>query len=290
VAVLESGSSHFFAGWLFRLCRIPVITVLHNTIWPAGFPPKRPIQKLIRFLDSLFFRWGSFANIGVSPECCRQVAQLTNGHSGPNYEIRAQFIEERFKPIVAAPRFDGTRLNVMFIGRITREKGVFDILTIAEKLHRRYPNRVHWEICGTGPDLEELTRQMTQRALPNVTIHGWVSMETLQTIYDRSHFSIIPTTSGFAEGLAMTAAEAILAGRPIITNPTVPALEILQPAALVGKTDDPDSYVKVIEGILGDPGIYQQLVNQCDPLKSQFYDRNKGLTEVLSTVLKTVKL
>jgi glycogen(starch) synthase len=289
VAVLDSGTSHFFMGWLFRLFGISVVTLLHNTIWPNGFPPTKIVSRAVRKLDALFFRWGSSANIGVSPECSRQVAQLTRGRHGPLYEIRAQFLPERFKSIAPPPPFDGSSLRIMFIGRVNRSKGVFDILDIAEKIDKKYPGRVQWEICGRGPDFDKLLERRTQRRIDSVHLLGWVSIDTLQQVYNRSHISIVPTRSDFAEGLAMTAAEAILAGRPIITNPTVPALEILQPASLAGRTDDVDSYVEVIEGLLNDPSMYNRLCEACPPLQYQFYDRKNGLTAMLSSALSTIK-
>jgi glycosyltransferase involved in cell wall biosynthesis len=285
IALLDSGSSHFFMGWLFRLAGIPVVTILHNTIWPSGFLPTAPVPKLIHRLNALFFRWGSSANIGVSPECTRQVIQITNGHHGPLYELRAQFLPGRFEAIAPPPSFDGSLLRIMYIGRINRIKGVFDILEIARRLEEIAPGRVQWEICGTGPDFDELKSRLGEMGLANVKLLGWVSIEQLQEVYNRSHLSIVPTRSDFAEGLAMTAAEAILAGRPIITNPVVPALELLKSAAIEGRTNDVESYVSAIRQLLDDPGIYSRLCKECGPLQAQFYDRNLGLKAVLSKIL-----
>ena len=39
VAVIDSGSSHYFVLGLLRLTGIKIVTVLHNTLWPAGFLP-----------------------------------------------------------------------------------------------------------------------------------------------------------------------------------------------------------------------------------------------------------
>lgn len=285
IAVIESGTGSFFMGWLFRLAGIKVITVLHNTIWPSGFPPTKATQRLIQFLDGIFFRWGSSANIAVSPECSRQVEQITDGHHGPIYEIRAQFLAERFANIAPPPEFDGSSLRIMFVGRIDHSKGVFDILEMAALLNAKLPGKVHWEICGRGPDLESLRLRRHEMSLENVQIRGWVSMEELQEVYDASHLSIVPTRSSFAEGLAMTAAEAILSGRPIIANATVPALEVLRPAALEGRTNDVASYVGVIERLFEDPAIYGRLCSECAPLQKQFYDRSKGLAAVLSAAI-----
>lgn len=288
VAVLDSGTSHFFMGMLFRLSGIPVVTVLHNTIWPSGFRPTKPLSKLIQQLDALFFRWGSSATIGVSPECNRQVEQLTNGRHQPLYQIRAQFLPSRFEPIGPPPIFDGSKLRIMYVGRINKSKGLFDILEMAKKLNEIAPNRVEWEICGSGPDLDLLKARRSQMGLENVILRGWVSLEQLQEVYSRSHISIVPTRSDFAEGLAMTAAEAILSGRPVLTNPVVPALEILGPACLEAKTNNIDSYVEAICSLLHNPNKYGALCGACPALKDQFYDRSNGLTAVLTKVLAAI--
>jgi glycogen synthase len=289
VAVIDSGTLyHFYMGALFRLVRIPVVTVLHNTIWPSGFPPVRALPRLVQWLDSFFFRWGSSATIGVSPECNRQVDQLTKGRHHPLYEIRAQFLLSRFEGISPPPAFDGRTLHIMYIGRINRIKGVFDILEMAAKLNAIAPGRVQWEICGTGVDFDALKHRHSKMQLKNVSLLGWISLEKLRQVYSRNHISIIPTRSDFAEGLAMTAAEAILAGRPIISNPVVPALEILRPAALEAKTNDVDSYVDVILDLLHEPSKYDVICKACVPLQPQFYDRSKGLSAVLAEVLRNL--
>ena len=51
-----------------------------------------------------------------------------------------------------------------------------------------------------------------------VSIRGW-TLQDLQEVYARSHVSIVPTRSDYREGFAMTAAEAILAGRPVSPAP-----------------------------------------------------------------------
>src|SRR5262249_45311911 len=95
-AVLDSGCTHYFVTGLFRLMGIRVVTVLYNSLWPHGFPPTRPITRAVLRLDSLFFRHAATAVIGISPECTRQVEQLTRGRHAPLYQTYAQFPREYF--------------------------------------------------------------------------------------------------------------------------------------------------------------------------------------------------
>jgi hypothetical protein len=84
----------------------------------------------------------------------------------------------------------------------------------------------------------------------------------------------------------MTAAEAILAGRPVITNPVVPALEVLRSACIEARTNDIDSYVAAILGLIDDPSQYRALCDACPALRDQFYDRQQGLTAILKKAAK----
>ncbi len=67
VAILDSGAVPFFMMELFRLAGIPVVVVLHNTIWPHSFRHRGGLHGLTLALDGLFFRHGANAVVAVSP-------------------------------------------------------------------------------------------------------------------------------------------------------------------------------------------------------------------------------
>jgi glycogen synthase len=290
VAVIDSGATYYFVTALFRLFGIRVIPVLHNTLWAHGFPPTRPIPRAIQRLDSFFYRHVATAVIGVSPECTRQVEQLTRGRHAPLYQIRAQFPRDYFARIPPPPPFEQRPFRIMFIGRVNRIKGVFDILEMARKVEARAPGQVRWEICGSGSDLEELRRRHGEMGLESIVhIRGWTSLPDLIEVYARSHAAIVPTRSSFIEGLAMTAAEAILAGRPLITNPVVPALEVLRPACVAARTDDVDSHVEGVLKLISDREYYEDLRRACPGVAGPFYDREQGLAAVLKRIIEPLK-
>ena len=255
---------------------------MHNTLWPAGYPPASLISRSLLFLDSLFFRWVATATLAVSPECVRQVRKITRGKHGPIYTFTIQFVRQSFEPRTEPPPLDKPPFRLLYSGRIIRNKGVFDLLDIMQRVDAKAPGRTRLDICGTGPDLESLKIQCARRGLENIiSIRGWTSPMDLRSSLAASHASIVPTRSDFAEGMAMTAIEAILSGRPVITSPVVPALEVLQPACLAAKTNDVDSYVDAVIELIVKPALYENLSRSCEALQADFYDRSQSSGAVL---------
>jgi glycogen synthase len=287
VALVDSGSTHYFVLTLFRLCGIRVVPILHNTLWPSGFPPTRPIPRLVQWLDTLlFWRWTPTAVLAVSPECERQVDALRGRKRYPIFQIRAQFERSYFARIPPAPPHAQRPFRMMFIGRINRIKGVFDILQIARAIEDSHPGLVRWEMCGRGVDFDELSAVHRELRLDEVVLlRGWTSLEDLTDVYSRSHASIVPTRSSFTEGLAMTAAEAILAGRPLVTNPVVPALEVLREACMEARTNDADSHRVAVVSLATDAALYERLRAACGAYQAQFFDREADLTAGLKRAL-----
>lgn len=287
VAILDSGCTHYFMMALFRLAGIKVLPVLHNTLWPANFPPRKPIRRLVLWLDRLFWQRGPMAVIAVSPEGERQLETLRDRKTYPVFQTRAQFHPDYFAAIPPPPPHGSRPFTVMFIGRVDIIKGVLDIPLMARMVEDEHPGLVRWIVCGSGPALEELRKLHETLDLGEVVdIKGWTTLEEIVRVYARSHASIVPTTSLFPEGLAMSAAEAILAGRPLVTNPVVPALELLRPAAIAAETNDPASHARAVVRLALDRDLYERLRTACPPLAYPFYDRRQSLEAVLHRAME----
>lgn len=284
VALLDSGSIEYFLMILFHLSGIKVVPILHNTLWVKGFP--RRGLKVVQWLNDWFLRKFPFAVIGVSPECVRQLEQIAPSHPYPVLQVRAQFAPEFFRSIAPPPDHQTRPFEILFVGRSEESKGVFDIVDMAARVEETEPGRAHWTICGTGPALEALIERAAANGLSHVIdIRGWVSLDDLHRIYGRSHVSIVPTRSGFNEGLAMTAAEAILAGRPVVTNAIVPALEVLRPACEEATPENIPSHADAVLRLMRDKQLWLERCRACRPLQSQFYDDARSLRSVVERIL-----
>ena len=70
----------------------------------------------------------------------------------------------------------------MFVGRIERYKGVFDLVAVASEIECRQPGLVEWALCGTGSADAELRRAVTAARLCDI-IHfrGFVNRTSMIT-------------------------------------------------------------------------------------------------------------
>lgn len=283
-AFLQSGSTHYFAMSLFRVFGIKVIPIMHNTLWPAGYPPTTLSARVIRFLDMCFFRWCASAVLAVSPECLRQVSGITGGKHCNLYPFTIQFDEAAFQP--SEPPAHSLTFRLLFAGRFAANKGVYDLVEIMKLVEATIPGRVHLDVCGDGPDFHALKSIVEGSRI--ITLHGWTEPRKLRNIMKSSHASIVPTKSGFAEGMAMTAIEPILLGRPVITNTVVPALEVIREACIEARTDDIESYANCIVRLAKCPVEYRRLTDSCAALRKEFFDTSKSLRTTLNSAFSVM--
>jgi glycosyltransferase involved in cell wall biosynthesis len=291
VLIVDSGTTHWIVLSLLSLFRIPVIAVIHNTLWPMGFPPQRRLDKLLRSLDGVFFRHFAAATVAVSPECERQVRVVAGKTKGPVYQCRAQYRHGFLDRVHAVPLHSDLPFRTLFLGRIEENKGIFLILAVAERLEIELPGQFAWKIVGSGSASEELERQVSERRLGHmVQVEGRIPDEqkALET-FNWAHAMIVPTTSTFCEALPMVAAESVLAGRPVVVSDVVPAWQVLGPAAIKAETDNVDSFVEAFRRLASDTQYYEECQRATAAVQSQFYDAQQGLGNVIGRAVLNLK-
>jgi glycogen synthase len=282
--ILDSGSVPFYLLGLLPLGGARILAVLHNSLRPGGQPPRGWGRRLAQWLDlHLFWRRIPMATLGVSPACVRQLREIAGASlSGATHEFRLMFRRDYFDAIPPAPSHRADPFRVNYVGRATREKGATDVLRIARRAEDRLPGRIRWEVCGDGPELGRMRELRVELGLESIVdLRGWVPPAVLREVHARSHAGIVPTRGTFAEGMAATAAESILAGRPIVTSANVPALELLRPACVQAAQDDVESHADAVVRLATDAQLYETVREACTTLQGQFYDRAQGLAAVL---------
>lgn len=287
VAIVDSGTTHWACLAVLKLFGVRVIGSLHNAPWPNGYKPRELVKRMVLAADGWFWRRIAGGLVAISPECERQVRELSGTLEIPTAQHRAQFRQSDFAAL-PPPSAESRPLRILFAGRVEANKGVLDLVAIAQALEEKRPGEVRFDVCGDGSALGALTTAMRDSGLQGVIrIHGRLARPELLRCYASSHAVIVPTRSDFCEGMPLVCAEAVLSGRPVITSQLSNAADVLPDALMMATPDTPSSYAGAILRLLDEPDLYARLLAACAPLRSQFLDPQRGFAAALAKLLRS---
>ncbi|MEO9806283.1 MAG: glycosyltransferase [Reichenbachiella sp.] len=159
-----------------------------------------------------------------------------------------------------------TEKIVLFVGRLSGQKGPMQFLDIAEKVHEKYPN-TRFVMSGDGDLYKKLIEAgAASHIADRFHITGYLGHDDLQKLYGLADVYCMPS---FSEPFGLTALEAADAGLPLVLSDKCGAAELLPEAALA----DPGNVIQFAEEIVA---ILQ------DPKKS------KARTEAHKEIIKNL--
>ena len=136
-------------------------------------------------------------------------------------------------------------LQLLFVGRLSRSKGVHRVLQIAKRLHERGVN-YQLTLVGDGPERPKFTAFVKQQGLGNeIRFTGWQPMNTLGKYYEAAHFLIFPSSS---EGWPKVLSEAMAYGVVPLASSIASIPQILEEtkAGLAISPDNIQGYINAI--------------------------------------------
>ena len=273
--LLLTGNQNFW--WILsplRLLGTKIVISYHAVVWPKLRPRPLPWTLMVK-LNGLLILKHARAVLSTSHDIRRQVEEVLGSRVDrvdildhlPTY-APAQFAAVTPPGDPSKPPF-----RVFFLGRTETNKGIYDIVQIADELEKQSPGKFRFDLCGSGSELERLRERVRSLGLEDVVhCHGYASPETVRELINASHASIVPTRSDYEAGFEMTCAESILAGRPLITSAVCPALEYMRDASVEARPDDAGSYREALVELSSDPELYERKRQACARYQQQFYD------------------
>lgn len=118
-------------------------------------------------------------------------------------------------PLVLSKRKDAAILRVLFLGLLTQQKGIYDLLEVLAENKTEFENKLILHVGGNG-DLTTFHKKIKQLELENIVIfHGWVSGCKKEALFLNSDLLILPS---YAEGLPMVILEAMSYGLPVVAT------------------------------------------------------------------------
>ena len=286
VAVVSSGATHWFMLLALVLMRIRIIAAFHNRIWSEEVPHSH-LQRLVHRLNGWFLRHWCCAAMVASADVGRQLHQMTGQTRIPLLEFLPVYRERLFGQPTPPPSTTDP-LHLLFIGRIERSKGVFDLLEACRRMHLQ-GRRVTCDFCGDGTALAELKQQIEQAGLGDIiTCHGHCDQFQIRQRLAASHLLVLPSTAEVGEGFPMVIAEAVLAQRPAVVTRVCPC-ELVQNAVRIVEPSDVEALTNTISRLQDRPDEYATLCRSARDLRRQFLDIRNGWGAALEQALRAIE-
>jgi glycosyltransferase involved in cell wall biosynthesis len=201
-----NGQHETYLAPLARLLGIPFCVTRHNQM---DTPPLRPRLKRRFILRQLQH---AHAVICVSREIFQELQ-----HDVDNGQLR---LISTWISKVGLPRtqFNTTHdpLKLLFVGRLIRQKGIYDLLEAIKLLAN-----VTLDVVGEGPEL--LTCRAIAMDLP-VTFHGFA--RDISSFLRQADILVFPSHEGY-EGLPQVPLEAMASGLPCLFSDIVCSRELM---------------------------------------------------------------
>lgn len=147
------------------------------------------------------------------------------------------------------------RPTVLFLGRVTRQKGPEYFVEVARRVADHVPD-VEFILAGTGDLLPRVIERAVELDLAErMHFAGAVKGQEVDRLYRAADVCVMPSVS---EPLGLVALESLRSGTPCIIPKTAGVAEVLRHAMRVDYWDVDDTADKVI-GVLGYATLWEEL-------------------------------
>ena len=113
--------------------------------------------------------------------------------------------------------FNDTSINLLYLARMEKVKGIYTVLESFKKLYYKHPN-LNLDIAGIGAESENIKAWINSNQELPIRYHGRVEGDYKKNLFKKAHFYLLPTTH--PEGLPISILEAISSGCIVFVTPS----------------------------------------------------------------------
>lgn len=182
---------------------------------------------------------------------CRQVRIINNVVSHPREDAGT-----------GSPRHDRC-FRLTFLGKITKEKGIYDLLDILAENREDYAGRLKLTVGGNG-EVSRFCKMVDEMNLSDIVEYaGWVDGEKKERLLSQTDAYILPS---YIEGLPISILEAMSYRKPVISTRVggIPAIVSEGKTGFLTAPGDKKAIRKAIDTLAADPAL-------CDSMGEKAY-------------------
>ena len=174
----------------------------------------------------------------------------------PEFAVIHNWIDLSKYTISLQQRSDDQPIQVLFMGWITSNKGIWDILELAEMLK---DDRIHFWLAGGGDEYVALQAEIGNRDLSDyIKLLGWVAGREKEELLENADVFILPS---YEEGYPNALIEAMASGLVVLTTQvgSIPDLVIDNFNGFLVKPGDVPAMLSRIKTLQTDPSLFETL-------------------------------
>lgn len=195
---------------VLRLSDVPTVGTFHASGGKPWYSFGTPLGKL------LLNKW--FNNLHGRTAVSLPALRFASQHFPAEYEIIPNGIDTRhFHPGVAPiPEFMDGKMNILFVGRMEKRKGLDYLLEAYRKVKEKIPNS---RLIAVGPGIrlrKKYEKRVARYRLQDVVFIGYASYSDLPRYYQTADIVCSPATGRESFGIVLL--EAMAVGKPIVAT------------------------------------------------------------------------
>lgn len=212
--VAERGSFYRKAFLLQTLKKFGIKVILHHhgaefELFYDGLSSKRKayVNKILRMAD---------LNIVLSQRLVPKIRQKSP-------ESKVEVLYNAVNVPLVNP-YSVTSSFVLFLGRLGKRKGTYDLLEAIKMIDNEIPKKVKFLLCGDG-EVDEVKNKVDELGIKHRIAHiGWIDGRQKEVFLSKSMINVLPS---YNEGLPMTILETMAKGIPNISTSIASIPEVL---------------------------------------------------------------
>jgi phosphatidylinositol alpha-mannosyltransferase len=264
---------------VLRLSPVPKIGTFHASggrYWYSALPSKLILKSWFQKLDG---------KIAVS----QPALDYASTHFPGEYTIIPNGVESEHFSSNTTPidEFMDEKLNILFVGRLEKRKGVEYLLEAYKRVKREIPES-RLIVAGPGTRLRHKYEKRIKRSgLEDVIFTGYVSYDDLPRYYKTADIVCSPATGKESFGIVLL--EAMAAGKPIIASDIEGYASVLTHGAegILVPPKNPEKLAEALLSLMDDKPLRQQMGAR-GQLTAVEYDWNRISQNILNYYWKVL--
>ena len=283
--VMTAAQDHWFVTPPFRRRGMRFINSYHCAVRDLSYSRLSSQEIFVRLSSRHHLYYGD-PTMAVSPLILRQLDQEFGASKRTSFQFIPDYDRDIFSGFDEHVVGEGP-VEIIFAGRVEVNKGVFDLLKMCELLNDTGELVYRFHVHGEGSALTMLREAAARSRHKDLfCIHGFTAGGALAQHYAASHIVVVPTRSDFAEGLAKSVIEGVLALRPVVTSKVCPAIDVVREACVEAEMDDPNSYAQALRSLATRPDYLQEKVQAARKLRENFFQPFQSYSTTLRQSLE----